>query len=103
MFGGCIRMYKVLIVAVMATKKYKSIIDIIFFLFPLCRRMFPVVKISASGLDPAAMYTVLLEFVQVDSHRWKYVNGEWVRLFISDHKMHLNYRGNFVLGSWWQS
>jgi hypothetical protein len=59
------------------------------------RRMFPVVKISASGLDPAAMYTVLLEFMQIDSHRlvaylkieifinflsfrWKYVNGEWV-------------------------
>lgn len=42
------------------------------------RRMFPVVKISATGLDPAAMYTVLLEFVQIDSHRWKYVNGEWV-------------------------
>jgi len=42
--------------------------------------MFPVVKISASGLDPAAMYTVLLEFVQIDSHRWKYVNGEWVSL-----------------------
>ncbi|XP_049312897.1 T-related protein isoform X3 [Bactrocera dorsalis] len=42
------------------------------------RRMFPVVKISTSGLDPAAMYTVLLEFVQVDTHRWKYVNGEWV-------------------------
>nr|XP_036216621.1 T-related protein isoform X2 [Bactrocera oleae] len=41
------------------------------------RRMFPVVKISTSGLDPAAMYTVLLEFVQVDTHRWKYVNGEW--------------------------
>lgn len=33
------------------------------------RRMFPVVKISASGLDPAAMYTVLLEFLQIDSHR----------------------------------
>ncbi|CAO1305929.1 unnamed protein product [Diamesa tonsa] len=42
------------------------------------RRMFPVVKITASGLDPAAMYTVLLEFVQIDSHRWKYVNGDWV-------------------------
>jgi len=42
------------------------------------RRMFPVVKITANGLDPAAMYTVLLEFVQIDSHRWKYVNGEWV-------------------------
>ncbi|XP_020716685.1 T-related protein isoform X2 [Ceratitis capitata] len=42
------------------------------------RRMFPVVKISTSGLDPDAMYSVLLEFVQVDTHRWKYVNGEWV-------------------------
>uniref|UniRef100_A0A182QFS6 T-box domain-containing protein n=1 Tax=Anopheles farauti TaxID=69004 RepID=A0A182QFS6_9DIPT len=40
--------------------------------------MFPVVKVTASGLDPTAMYTVLLEFSQVDSHRWKYVNGEWV-------------------------
>nr|CAD7258155.1 unnamed protein product [Timema shepardi] len=42
------------------------------------RRMFPVVKVSVSGLDPTAMYTVLLEFVQIDPHRWKYVNGEWV-------------------------
>ncbi|XP_050309786.1 T-related protein isoform X2 [Anthonomus grandis grandis] len=42
------------------------------------RRMFPVVKVSANGLDPKAMYTVLLEFVQIDPHRWKYVNGEWV-------------------------
>ena len=24
------------------------------------------------------MYTVLLEFVQVENHRWKYVNGEWL-------------------------
>ena len=40
--------------------------------------MFPIVKVTTSGLDPAAMYTVLLEFVQIDSHRWKYVNGEWV-------------------------
>ncbi|XP_074027085.1 T-domain transcriptional activator brachyenteron isoform X2 [Leptinotarsa decemlineata] len=41
-------------------------------------RMFPVVKVTAAGLDPKAMYTVLLEFVQIDPHRWKYVNGEWV-------------------------
>ncbi|KAJ4436819.1 hypothetical protein ANN_16951 [Periplaneta americana] len=40
--------------------------------------MFPVVKVSVSGLDPQAMYSVLLEFVQIDPHRWKYVNGEWV-------------------------
>ena len=42
--------------------------------------MFPVVKVTASGLDREAMYTVLLEFVQIDNHRWKYVNGEWVSL-----------------------
>ncbi|XP_011305052.1 T-related protein isoform X2 [Fopius arisanus] len=40
--------------------------------------MFPVVKVVARGLEPAAMYTLLLEFVQIDPHRWKYVNGEWV-------------------------
>lgn len=40
--------------------------------------MFPVVKITASNLDPAAMYSFYLEFVQIDNHRWKYVNGEWV-------------------------
>ncbi|KAJ6662248.1 hypothetical protein lerEdw1_012411 [Lerista edwardsae] len=42
------------------------------------RRMFPVLKISVSGLDPNAMYSFLLDFVPSDSHRWKYVNGEWV-------------------------
>ncbi|KAK4880019.1 hypothetical protein RN001_008165 [Aquatica leii] len=42
------------------------------------RRMFPVVKVSVTGLDPKAMYTILLEFVQIDNHRWKYVNGEWI-------------------------
>lgn len=33
------------------------------------RRMFPVVKVVARGLEPAAMYTLLLEFVQIDPHR----------------------------------
>ncbi|EDL39239.1 T-box 19, isoform CRA_b [Mus musculus] len=42
------------------------------------RRMFPVLKISVTGLDPNAMYSLLLDFVRTDSHRWKYVNGEWV-------------------------
>ncbi|GAB6032304.1 hypothetical protein CHUAL_010943 [Chamberlinius hualienensis] len=42
------------------------------------RRMFPVVIVNISGLDPGAMYSVLLEFIQIDNHRWKYVNGEWV-------------------------
>ncbi|XP_076975631.1 T-box transcription factor T isoform X1 [Tamandua tetradactyla] len=42
------------------------------------RRMFPVLKVSVSGLDPNAMYSFLLDFVAADAHRWKYVNGEWV-------------------------
>eukprot|EP00794_Sanderia_malayensis_P010104 gene10104-11138_t len=41
------------------------------------RRMFPVLKTSIRGLHPQAMYSVLLDFVAVDAHRWKYVNGEW--------------------------
>ncbi|KAL3883908.1 hypothetical protein ACJMK2_030153 [Sinanodonta woodiana] len=42
------------------------------------RRMFPVFRVSISGIDPNSMYTLLLDFVQVDNHRWKYVNGDWV-------------------------
>ncbi|KAM8858816.1 T-box transcription factor T [Spinachia spinachia] len=42
------------------------------------RRMFPVLRVSVSGLDPNAMYSFLLDFVCGDNHRWKYVNGEWV-------------------------
>ncbi|XP_068264426.1 T-box transcription factor T isoform X4 [Nyctibius grandis] len=42
------------------------------------RRMFPVLKVNVSGLDPNAMYSFLLDFVAADGHRWKYVNGEWV-------------------------
>ncbi|XP_068135623.1 T-box transcription factor T-like [Hyperolius riggenbachi] len=42
------------------------------------RRMFPVLKVNISGLDPNAMYTFLLDFAAADAHRWKYVNGEWV-------------------------
>ncbi|ERE79521.1 brachyury protein [Cricetulus griseus] len=42
------------------------------------RRMFPVLKVNVSGLDPNAMYSFLLDFVAADNHRWKYVSGEWV-------------------------
>ncbi|XP_066573774.1 T-box transcription factor T-A [Amia ocellicauda] len=42
------------------------------------RRMFPVLRVNVSGLDPNAMYSVLLDFVAADNNRWKYVNGEWV-------------------------
>ncbi|XP_012694203.1 T-box transcription factor T-A-like [Clupea harengus] len=42
------------------------------------RRMFPVLRANIAGLDPNAMYSVLLDFVAADNNRWKYVNGEWV-------------------------
>ncbi|RDD46743.1 Brachyury protein-like protein 1 [Trichoplax sp. H2] len=42
------------------------------------RRMFPILKVQISGLDPHAMYSFLLDFVAADNHRWKYVNGEWI-------------------------
>ncbi|KYO37056.1 T-box transcription factor T-A [Alligator mississippiensis] len=42
------------------------------------RRMFPVLKVSISGLDPNSMYSILLDFVAADGNRWKYVNGEWI-------------------------
>lgn len=35
-------------------------------------------KINVTGLEPKAMYSFLLDFVSVEGHRWKYVNGEWV-------------------------
>ena len=40
--------------------------------------MFPVLSASISGLNPNAMYSVLLDFSPADENRWKYVNGEWV-------------------------
>ena len=64
--------------------------------------MFPVVKVSVTGLDPKAMYSILLEFVQIDSEgrsviflneiflpdqlkncqisliRCRYVEGRWI-------------------------
>jgi len=42
-----------------------------------CRRMFPVLRVSISGLDASSMYSLLLDFIPADSSRWKYVNGEW--------------------------
>lgn len=41
------------------------------------RRMFPVLRVSISGLDASCMYSLLLDFIPADSSRWKYVNGQW--------------------------
>ena len=42
------------------------------------RRMFPLIKVKINGLQPEALYSVLLEFKQIDNNRWKYINGEWI-------------------------
>jgi brachyury protein len=42
------------------------------------RRMFPVVKIRITGLEARSFYEITLEFVQVGTGRWKYLNGAWV-------------------------
>ena len=39
--------------------------------------MFPVLRVSISGLDASSMYSLILDFIPADSSRWKYVNGEW--------------------------
>lgn len=41
------------------------------------RNMFPVLKINVSGLDPNSIYEVVVDFQQLDNHKWKYINGEW--------------------------
>ena len=42
------------------------------------RRMFPLIKVKLTGLQPKTFYSVLLEFKQIDNNRWKYINGEWI-------------------------
>ncbi|RWS25437.1 T-related protein-like isoform X1 [Leptotrombidium deliense] len=42
------------------------------------RRMFPVVRCAIEGLQEHDMYSIDIEFVQIGSHRWKYMNGDWV-------------------------
>ena len=42
------------------------------------RRMFPVIKVNISGLEPNTFYSILLEFKQIEKNRWKYINGDWL-------------------------
>ena len=41
------------------------------------RCMFPLIKPVLSGLDPNALYKILLQFRQIGDNRYKFVNGEW--------------------------
>ncbi len=39
--------------------------------------MFPLFQVSLQGLKPLSSYSLLLEFKLADSHRWRFLNGEW--------------------------
>jgi len=39
--------------------------------------MFPVLRVSAHGLDPECLYDFKLDFLPNDNYRWRYVSGRW--------------------------
>ena len=41
------------------------------------RRMFPVIKVNITGLNPKLKYILVLDIVPVDDNRYKYHNSEW--------------------------
>ncbi|KAK7481189.1 hypothetical protein BaRGS_00027449 [Batillaria attramentaria] len=48
------------------------------------RRMFPFVSISVSGLDPRAVYSIMLEVVPAAPRRYKFVNKAWMAVGVAD-------------------
>lgn len=38
------------------------------------RRMFPTFQVHISGMDPAAEYVLLMDFIPVDDKRYRYLN-----------------------------
>nr|CAB3266861.1 T-box transcription factor Tbx6a [Phallusia mammillata] len=42
------------------------------------RRMFPGYRVKLSGLDPNTKYCLLMDIVNVDQHRYKFQQGEWM-------------------------
>ena len=40
--------------------------------------MFPPLKITISGLDKHAVYSVSMDTVPIDNHRYKFYNMNWV-------------------------
>ena len=48
------------------------------------RRMFPYLYISVSGLDPDAVYDVLLDILPADKRRFKFFNESWVPVGVAE-------------------
>ncbi|KAF2359165.1 Transcription factor T-box, partial [Trinorchestia longiramus] len=43
------------------------------------RRMFPQLQFKVQGLKERVLYAFSVRFEQLDNHRYKYVNGEWMQ------------------------
>ncbi|XP_055328870.1 T-box transcription factor TBX2-like isoform X2 [Paramacrobiotus metropolitanus] len=52
------------------------------------RRMFPVIKVSISGLDKSTRYFVIMDMVPVDDVRYKFHNSEWLASGKADPHFH---------------
>lgn len=49
------------------------------------RRMFPTFQVHISGMDPAAEYVLLLDFIPVDDKRYRYqIRKKWVLDIFND-------------------
>ncbi|CAL8102793.1 unnamed protein product [Calicophoron daubneyi] len=57
------------------------------------RRMFPVIRISFSGLDPDTKYLVLMDIIPVDSKRYRYAyhRSSWLVAGKADPEMHVRH------------
>lgn len=53
-----------------------------------CRRMFPILKMTLSGLDKNARYYVVMDMVPVDDVRYKFHSSEWVASGKADPHFH---------------
>lgn len=42
--------------------------------------MFPILRVSLSGLDPHAKYIVFVDIVPYDDRRYKYQNQAWLEV-----------------------
>ena len=45
--------------------------------FSSYRRMFPVIRVNISGLNPKEEYVLVLDSIPADDNRYKFHNSEW--------------------------
>ncbi|XP_035227803.1 T-box transcription factor mls-1-like [Stegodyphus dumicola] len=68
------------------------------------RRMFPLVQVQLTNLDPSKFYYVLLDIVLVDQMRYKFMNLQWVPSLKTNFQSEINFYNHSkspALGSKW--